>query len=616
MPASDKPIPALFPDSLLEICLGKILDHLILCGQAIEERAKREHVETGSDSATQSSNSGGPLSPRHELPRRRRTSSLMYDFTEYFDPSMPVCWTKEDRERTFFTRTEEFERSVSTCRDYLVNFLASHLLDSLTDSARRQGNIAQAGHLFCFSVLCNERLAKLVACHHGEEESTNPNHEDIEEEEDVEVLSEEGTPDIPPDWTNFLESAIGSDLFLVCLEQMSGLTSLTIHHVCSNDMIYIIADTCTRLQVLDVSFSSSVSDLGLLYLCGTTIRSPDPGSSADKRLIEAPRGCKYLRELVFNPHSKTPTDLGFSPITPKVIACLLKHLQYLEVLDLEQLHAGIEYYCKGPADGSCILGPAHHSQPLKLVHYTGSDRLAEVMQVCPKLRTFKLFVTDALPRLGTTLQNLHNSLDHVTLVYNQDHLRLDGLQQFLKGCGSRIRSLEIECTKTSLIWLEDLEAIAEHCTFLEILCFTSFYLSPNASDFVARSPLPLPFLTELRVSNIEIDSFGKEVFKYLLGDCLDLEVLYLSFADTAYYFSDFLLDDILNLNPLGRVEQFILKDVSLTLISALRLISSRPKLRNLGRLLKWDVEPSELKTFAQILRKANSLKLLQNISIV
>ena len=51
-------------------------------------------------------------------------------------------------------------------------------------------------------------------------------------------------------------------------------------------------------------------------------------------------------------------------------------------------------------------------------------------------------------------------------------------------------------------------------------------------------------------------------------------------------------------------------------ISALRLISSRPKLRSIGRLMSWDVESSELDTFAQILRKANGMRLLQDIDIV
>jgi hypothetical protein len=47
-----------------------------------------------------------------------------------------------------------------------------------------------------------------------------------------------------------------------------------------------------------------------------------------------------------------------------------------------------------------------------------------------------------------------------------------------------------------------------------------------------------------------------------------------------------------------------------------RLISSKPKLKTIGRLRHWDVEPSELETFVQILRKAKSLNLLHDITIV
>ena len=50
-------------------------------------------------------------------------------------------------------------------------------------------------------------------------------------------------------------------------------------------------------------------------------------------------------------------------------------------------------------------------------------------------------------------------------------------------------------------------------------------------------PCRLPFLTKLRLANIVVESFGKEVFRYLLGGCEDIERLYLSFADTAYFFS-------------------------------------------------------------------------------
>jgi hypothetical protein len=46
-----------------------------------------------------------------------------------------------------------------------------------------------------------------------------------------------------------------------------------------------------------------------------------------------------------------------------------------------------------------------------------------------------------------------------------------------------------------------------------------------------------------------------------------------------------LLDDILLVNTFGRVQNFLLSEVSLTLISALRMISSRPKLSTLGHLV-------------------------------
>ena len=113
-----------------------------------------------------------------------------------------------------------------------------------------------------------------------------------------------------------------------------------------------------------------------------------------------------------------------------------------------------------------------------------------------------------------------------------------------------------------------------------------------------------------------IEQHGKEIYRYLVGGAHDLETFYTSFKSPGYFFSDFLLDDILAVNNLAHLEEFILKDGALTLISALRLISSRPKLRTVGRLLHWDVEPSELTTFIQILRKAKSLNLLQDITIV
>ena len=244
-----------------------------------------------------------------------------------------------------------------------------------------------------------------------------------------------------------------------------------------------------------------------------------------------------------------------------------------------------------------------------------------MLQICPKLRTFKLFVTQLLPELGSTLQDLGHSLDQITLVYPPATTSLTGFQHFLQACGRRISRLDVECSSDTIITVDDLVSISTCCTQLESVSFNNFHVSPEVDPRVSHSPVPyesakFPFLRTVRLSNVIIDDFGKDVFRYLLGGAHDLESLYVSFKNYGYFFSDFALDDILATNTLSQLQEFILKDGALTLISALRLITSRPKLRIVGRLLHWDVEPSELNTFIQILRKAKSLNLLQDITIV
>ena len=90
-------------------------------------------------------------------------------------------------------------------------------------------------------------------------------------------------------------------------------------------MLRVVANTCPRLTVLDISFSHQVADMGLVYLCGPLVGA-GPGSPT--------LGCKYLRELYFNPQNETIEH----QIMPTVISCLLRHLPMLQVVDLTNLH--------------------------------------------------------------------------------------------------------------------------------------------------------------------------------------------------------------------------------------------------------------------------------------
>lgn len=379
---------------------------------------------------------------------------------------------------------------------------------------------------------------------------------------------------------------------------------------------------------MDISFSSQVGDLGLVYLCGVASTSWTGGF--DQFKLNTVRGCKYLREIYFDPKSDKPPPDGVS-VMPRVISYLLRHLDQLQVADLENLHAGIEYYYRGGQDGSYRPRPARIA-PLKLRFYTGSDdKLASIIPICPKLCNFKLYVTEALTALSDVLKSSSNSLDKVSLVFGPSHDAilqnpvheaqvsepLPGLVAFLQSCGNRINSLEIDLSSNPahLIGLDDLKVISEQCPLLENLTFTRFHLDQRP-EHVPSVPLKFNFLASLKLTDVCIENCGRELFLYLLGGCPELETLTLAFTSTTFFFNDFLLDDILILNSFGRLEHFILSEVSLTLISALRMISSRPKLCSIGHLLQWDVEESELEAFAQILRRAKSLNLLQDITIL
>lgn len=301
-----------------------------------------------------------------------------------------------------------------------------------------------------------------------------------------------------------------------------------------------------------------------------------------------------------------------------------------QVADIGNLYDGIKYYNRGGSTSD--YGGYRHRRvpPLKLRFYTGSDdKLSEIIPVCPKLSNFKLTVTPALADLGDVLKTSPNTLERLTLIFGSSNENsepdpnssqpqpLPGLLPFLQSCGNRISCLEITFSGSERVRIraQDFSTIAENCPLLEILSVSKFHVDQLAETVSALPTAKFNFLTQLRLSDFEVETCGREFFLFILANCLDIEYLSINFHSTTFYFNDFLLDDILLLNSFGRLEHFFLTEVSLTLISALRMISSRPKLRSIGHLLQWDVEASELEAFAQILRRAKSLNLLQDITI-
>jgi hypothetical protein len=589
-------IPALFPDSLQDACLARVFRDLLECGKRVERAATKEVAVRGGGG----SSSGGR--------RRRRGSSVVLspDLMHQLGSTAATLLDEAPvtTEPDTFTESITFLQAAAKCRAHLIAQISSSLVNVLLAEALSQP-FATPGQMFAFAVLVNERTTRFSAYKRLHKED-----QEVAEDNQTELAQEDP-------WKCFLEGGPGSDLLLQCLTTANALSTLVIHEVCTNELLHILAKSCPRLQSLDISYSWAVTDLGLVYLCGKA----KAAATAD---VLAGDVC-YLRELYFNPRCLDGQD---QPVAPRVVAGLLKHFPLLDVLDLPGLHAGILHYL---GLGSGLSGGCDRRRrppPLRLRHYTGSDELsADVASACPKLRTFKLSVTRALPKLGQILAAMTNSLESVTLVFPTSADSLEGVGEFVAACGQKIYRLEINCSPRTPVSVNDLEAIATHCVFLDALCFSSLtYVDPNqphepAFAFLAGpapTPLPFPFLTELSASSVSASAGGRHLVRRLLGGCPELERLCLRFSrrhPPAAFFSDFLLDEVMTVNPLARLETLALDRVGLTLISALRLISTRPKLRALGALSAWDVEEGELSTFAGILRRANGLGLLQHISI-
>ena len=123
-------------------------------------------------------------------------------------------------------------------------------------------------------------------------------------------------------------------------------------------------------------------------------------------LSKAPKGCKYLQELRFNPQcsggSGAPGKI--SSVMPRVVAYTLRHLKCLRICDIDTgLAEGLQYYLHGPEGG--YHPKMNRLDRLKLTYFHGkSDQLTEeLFQVrwnygpCRKYQISNVLVFDILP---------------------------------------------------------------------------------------------------------------------------------------------------------------------------------------------------------------------------
>ena len=105
-------------------------------------------------------------------------------------------------------------------------------------------------------------------------------------------------------------------------------------------------------------------------------------------LSKAPKGCKYLQELRFNPQSSNDGRNGISntggkinTVMPRVVAYTLRHLKCLRICDIDTLAEGLQFYLHGPEGG--YHPKLNRLDRLKLTYFEGrSDKLThDLLQV-------------------------------------------------------------------------------------------------------------------------------------------------------------------------------------------------------------------------------------------
>lgn len=127
-----------------------------------------------------------------------------------------------------------------------------------------------------------------------------------------------------------------------------------------------------------------------------------------------PEGCKYLRELHFNPQATSTT---INPVMPRVVSYILRQLKHLRICDFQRLAEGIQYYLHGPEGG-------YHPRKsrlakLKLTHFRGpSDNLTEEMLQVAYFTVFLLF-----PRKKKCIPSFFNSSLYFQPKMDDDRIR-------------------------------------------------------------------------------------------------------------------------------------------------------------------------------------------------
>ncbi len=301
---------------------------------------------------------------------------------------------------------------------------------------------------------------------------------------------------------------------------------------CNDQVMSIVGHHCPNLQRLDINNCHLVTDAGIFSLC-----MPLGGSVS--------KCTKFVHLEAMSPM-----------VTIKGIKVLLSCCSRIEVLKSPHVVYSIsELYNESVANGkfdetfkyeltSLMWHPYHHGT---LVDHSGLIAWGLVCSMCPKMRDIELITDLIVGQDWLSHLNQLEHLQHLTITAIDDG-RILGMVEFLQKCGHRLLSLNVTNPN---IGLSDLGI---YCPNLQTL---SVHLEGTHTGHTFGN-IPKPekhMLVNLTELSVKLDDISNLQPSYIFNVLLHSKSLQRLDLNGVHFFTDDLIEDILQTNPLEHLER-------------------------------------------------------------
>lgn len=393
------------------------------------------------------------------------------------------------------------------------------------------------------------------------------------------------------------EAFLVEDLLTRCL----NVVILSLHTVCDDPMLQILAHTCTHLAHLDVSFSRNVSDLGVGHLCSRT-----SATWRSLRVLEL-EGTSFTLQGLDRLLDDLPGLIGVeTSVMEDYLHALQADLALEEFSSTAATGSGLRLAAalKSPVVGGRASPPPLGLQRLSLSidRYSGGggrpSLLALVGQLFGRLTSLKLH---QVHREEWRNLALISSLKHLSCLV-VGGAPLSALLAALLVVGPGLRELRYACYAADQDGGQiNFSAVSAACPNLQVLAISGNALvySPHMEPSVVPSyrgggALQCCLLPQLRKVTINVHAYvPRHVWASLMRGCLELESLELTQCEGL---TDGSLLEQLASQPacLSRLRRFSVRgthrgDIKLSEAAVAALRMRCPALDHVGDCYTWDL---------------------------